>query len=152
MKKHFAKNVGAEMSLYFANEDGMTLKKFSKTVPQDEIGLPEFVVEELIAGIENADEENIYDVFPQSITGSDVNYVYIANDIVVVNWASSILPKIKDLSLNKERLLVYSVVNSLTNLKGITKVQFLVDGERTSEFGSNIDIRDPLLKNVGLVI
>ena len=37
----------------------------------------------------------------------------------------------------KEKMTIYSIVNSLTELKEIDKVQFLIEGEKVKEFKGN---------------
>ena len=48
--------------------------------------------------------------------------------------------------------MVYSIVNTLTNIENIKRVQFLVDGGRVQSLGGGIiNVIDPLLKNPGII-
>ena len=51
----------------------------------------------------------------------------------------------------QEKIMIYSVVDSLTNLQGIKSVQFLIDGNITDNLCGYIDISDPILKNPGII-
>ena len=50
----------------------------------------------------------------------------------------------------KERLAIYSIVNSLTELKTVQNVQFLVEGKKLSEFGT-ISISDSFFRNEKII-
>ena len=48
------------------------------------------------------------------------------------------------------RLSVYSIVNSLTELPGINKVQLLIDGESNVVLGDNIRLENVFERNLDL--
>jgi len=148
-RTQFKNLIGADMQLYFADQNGM-LRSVSKTVPQSETNMPIYVIYELMSGAGGSDS-NAIDVFPDDVNESDVKNAYFAGDTIVVNWRRSMLDKVSGLTENQERLMVYSIVNSLTSLKNVRRVQFLVEGERVESFGGRINIIDPLLSNPGLV-
>ncbi|HHY46672.1 MAG TPA: hypothetical protein GX506_05155 [Firmicutes bacterium] len=50
-----------------------------------------------------------------------------------------------------EEILVYSVVNTLTDLPGIKRVQFLVEGKKVETIGGHMGIMEPLTRNERLV-
>lgn len=50
-----------------------------------------------------------------------------------------------------ELMLVYSIVNTLTEFKEIKKVQFLVEGQRVITFSGHMDLEDPLKRNETLL-
>lgn len=67
--------------------------------------------------------------------------VSVRENIACVDFASAIkadLPKSRDI----ERLLIYQIVNTLTQLKGIRFVEFTVDGEHIREFMGFYDMRE----------
>ena len=51
----------------------------------------------------------------------------------------------------KPEISVYAVVNSITSLDGITKVQFFVDGETVKMYRDEVDISKPLTFNEELI-
>ena len=82
----------------------------------------------------------------------DVNDVYLAEDTAVVDFKASISDKLKGISRKDESMMIYSIVNTLTNIENIKRVQFLLDGERVESLGGGIiNVADPLLKNPGII-
>ena len=49
--------------------------------------------------------------------------------------------------------MIYSIVNTLTNINNVKRVQFLVDGERVEYLadGNQLCVIDPLIKNPGII-
>ena len=66
--------------------------------------------------------------------------VRVQDDTAYVDLDSSIKKTIPD-SRDVERLLIYQLVNSLTELKGIRFVKFTVDGETHKDFMGYYDMR-----------
>ncbi|MDY6029900.1 MAG: GerMN domain-containing protein [Acidaminococcaceae bacterium] len=50
-----------------------------------------------------------------------------------------------------ELMLVYSIVNTLTEFKEIKKVRFLVEGQQVITFSGHMDLEDPLQRNETLL-
>ena len=66
-----------------------------------------------------------------------------------LNFKSSFLTE-NDGSPEHERLVIYSIVNSLTELESIARVQFLMDGRRVDSFGS-VGIKDYISRDETLI-
>ncbi len=150
-KQDFKSYIGASVRLYFPNADSTMLMPVDRTVSQNVATSPSTIVEELINGPAQTDSTALWPAFPSGVMLEDVNSVYIAGDIVVVDFNRSILPKLKGVTADDEMLMVYAIINSLTFLPNIRLVQFLVDGERTQYLSNTMDIRDPMMKNPGLI-
>jgi spore germination protein GerM len=151
MKNEFKSFIGATVRLYFPNADSTKLMAVDRTISQGIASFPSTIVSELISGPAETDSSDLWPVFPQGVTPGDVKDVYIANDIVVVDFASGILDKLKDMSSEDEMLMLYSIINSLTYLTDIRMVQFMVKGQRTQRISNTIDVRDPMMKNPGII-
>ena len=54
-------------------------------------------------------------------------------------------------SISSELLSIYSVVNSLTELDYVNKVQFLVEGEKLNEYKGGVDISKTVSRNEDLI-
>lgn len=150
-KSDFKGYIGASVRLYFPNADSTMLMRVDRTISQDIASFPSTVLAELIRGPAETDSSDMWPAFPEGVSDEDVKNVYIAKDIVVVDFNSSILDKLKNMSSEDEMLMVYSIINSLTYLRDIRLVQFLVDGQRTQYLSNSIDIRDPMMKNPGII-
>lgn len=150
-KDQFNHYIGATIRLYFPNADSTKLMAVDRTISQGIASFPSTIVNELISGPAETDASDLWPAFPEGVTSEDVNDVYIANDTVVVDFNASILDKIKDMSSEDEMLMIYSIIDSLTYLTDIRLVQFLVDGQRTQYISSTIDVRDPMMRNPGII-
>jgi germination protein M len=150
-KSDFKGYIGASARLYFPNADSTRLMAVDRTLSQDIASFPSTILSELIKGPAESDSSDMWPAFPDGVAVADVKQVYTANDTVVVDFNPSILDKLKDMSSEDEMLMVYSIINSLTYLRDIRMVQFLVDGQRTQYLANSIDIRDPMMKNPGIV-
>ncbi len=150
-KNEFNGYIGATVRLYFPNADSTKLMAVDRTISQGIASFPSTIVNELISGPAGTDSSDLWPAFPEGVTQDDVGDVYIADDMVVVDFNQSILDKLKDISSEDEMLMIYSIINSLTYLTDIRMVQFLVDGERTQYISNTIDVRDPMMKNPGII-
>ena len=54
------------------------------------------------------------------------------------------------MSDKKLRLLVYSIVNTVSRMDTIRDVQFLFEGERVEKVGGYLNLYSPLMPNPGL--
>ena len=112
-----------KVKLYFANADGDKLiaayreKHYSTNTP-----LERFVVEELIAG-PSGQIEGLYPVINPE---TKIVNILTKDGICYVNLNDGFLEQGYNVT---EAVTIYSIVDSLTELSGISKVQILVNGE-----------------------
>lgn len=135
----------ARIRLYFADGSGTKLisgyreKHYSTNTP-----LERLVVEELIAGPSG----QIEGMFPSINPNTKIISVTTKDGICYVNLDENFLTVVNNVSTEVS---VYSIVNSLTGLSGITKVQIMVNGEVPASFSAttysrNLDIVTTLEK------
>ena len=131
-----------ELSLYFADEEGRKLVKSNTTVEYNSnISTERLVVEQIIKGPNDGSLRAT--VNPQT----KVNNVSIKDGVCYVNLDSAVMNALPGVDL---RLSVYSIVNSLTELPGINKVQLLIDGESNVVLGDNIRLENVFERNLDL--
>ncbi|MDO5397847.1 MAG: GerMN domain-containing protein [bacterium] len=119
------------ISLYFTKKDSGKLYKTSRTVRvADQQPIEYYIVSGLIKGPSEKEYESVVD------KGTELISVDTEEDICFVNLSSSFVDKN---SGEKAQLAVYAIVNSLTELNNINRVQFLIDGKKVHKFG-NMDI------------
>lgn len=99
------------------------------------------------------DSSEVQPAFISGITMDDVNSVYLAGDTAVVDFKDSIREKMSGISEKNEFIMIYSIVNTLTNINNIKRVQFLVDGGRVEYLGDGnlLCVIDPIIKNPGII-
>lgn len=114
-------SVEATLNLYFSNPDGTALiKETRKVYYSTNISLEKLIIEQLIAGTE---KPGSLDTVPGSTKVISVTQL---DGVCYVNLSESFL---NQNPIVNEEIVLYSIVNSLTELPGVNKVQIAVNGE-----------------------
>lgn len=133
------------ITLYFSDENGENLiaevRKIK--VPKGEV-MEKLVVSELLEGPEN--EKNLQ-VIP---SGTKIISVETKEGVCFVNFSKEFITKHPG-GTSAEIMTVYSIVNSLTELSNVNKVQFLIDGE-IKELFNHLMINEPLERDTTYII
>lgn len=120
------------LTLYFASADGQSLvKKYVDVYYNNNIARERLVIENLIKGI---DEQDAKSPIP---SGTKLLNITVTDGVCYVNFDSTFLNADSGMSAD---VVVYSIVNSLTELDNINKVQLLVNGA-SSVAGNNSMIK-----------
>lgn len=126
--------------LYFANSEKDALVMEYRTVNiTDTQPVEQYIVTELIKGPKTKENARLLaaDTEVLSVETTDGTcYVNFKQDFIDKNSAS------KDMA----RLIIYSMVNSLTERDNVKNVQFLIDGKKTERFG-DMDISELFVRN-----
>ncbi len=128
-----------EVNLYFSDSQAMYVVPEKRKISQIP-SLARQAVIELIKGPENSD---LYPTIPE---GTQINEVYIADDIVYIDLSEEIFKNHPGGS-SGELMTVYSIVNTLTEIPPIKGVQILVGGNEMKSLVGHIDISMPLLRD-----
>lgn len=135
------------VTLYFANVSASGLVEERRKIavnPNEPI--ERYIVEQLIAG---PLAEGSYATVPaeaklrsiRTETSDGICYVDFSSDFVTRHTGGSA----------SETLTIYSIVNSLTELESIKKVQFLIEGEKQEEFKGHVEFGKPFEPNRDLI-
>lgn len=126
-----------KVTLYFSNENNKLVEESRNIEVKQNKSMELYIVEELING---SKYKNNINTIPYE---TKIRNIKTENNICYVDLSLDFISK---MSGNKtyETLAIYSIVNSLTNLDGINKVQFLIDGEKLKLPEDSIDISKPL--------
>lgn len=145
----FAESTGANtelfqetlISVYFANKTGDFLVESNVKVTYNGVISTEcLILNQLLKGPLNSSMQS---VIPK---GTLLNKVYVQDGICYVDFSEEFMKTREGIS---PEVAIYSVVNSLTELSGVHKVQFLIDGtirkayehlDFSSYFEQNLDI------------
>lgn len=110
------------LTLYFANKSGDKLVKEKVNVTgSSNISVEKLVVESLIRGSVSKDTD-----YPTLPSGTKILSISTKDGICYVNLNDGFLEQGYNVT---EAVTIYSIVDSLTELSGISKVQILVNGE-----------------------
>lgn len=130
--------------LYYANEDGTGLVSVNKTIEySSSVALEKVVAEQIIKGPETPDEGN-----PTVNPSTQILNVTVKDGTCYVNLSEGFLTQTYTVNPN---VTVYSLVNSLTELNNINKVQISVNGESEISFGDKVSLDEPFARNLDLL-
>ena len=147
----FLDNMGSEenatkivkLNLYYANKNGDKLKTQSSVLEYNaNVAVEKVVVEQLIAG---PSEEGFFATIPKdtkvmSITTKD-GVCYVNLDTAFTGQGYDVLGAVT----------IYSIVNSLTEISGISSVQILVNGETSITYKDNISLETIFQRNPEII-
>lgn len=126
------------VKLYFANDQASCLVVEERRIEVNpNQPLEKYVLEQLISGPEN---EKLLPTVPAETKIRDIKTT--ADGICYVDLSSEFVTKHGGGS-SGELLTIYSIVDSLTALDNIEKVQFLIEGEKQDEFKGHVDFSQP---------
>ena len=132
----------ATLTLYFANQEGTALVKTSQeAVYESAYSIEKDVMNKLIAG---PSDSGAAATLPD---GLQMISIGIKDRVCYVNFDSSFISYALPIDAG---LIIYSVVNSLTELSSIQKVQLMIDGDTNVSF-RGIPLNNPFERNLNVV-
>lgn len=133
-----------EVTLYFADETKKKLVRESRTIKiTDQQPIEQYIINELIKGTNEKAERSV--LSDKTVLVS----VNVEDNICYLNFKASFLSDNSG-GEDHEALVIYSIVNSLTELQTIGRVQFYMDGKRVKNFGS-VNIKDYISRNTQII-
>lgn len=132
------------ITLYFTDTATQKLAPEQRAVKvTDQQPLEQYIIAELIKGTE--------DVNHRAVLSSDTTLisVTVTNNIGFVNFGRNFLEKNGSTPQEREQT-IFAIVNSMTELDSINRVQFLIEGKKTDTFG-DIDISHPIGRNADII-
>ena len=129
--------------MYFANKKGTKLKEYNlNNASYSGKSKEQFIVEQLIKGPQK-------EKYTATLT-SDTELISVATagNICYVDFGDNFLTEQSTVS---NKLVIYSIVNSLLELDNIHKVQISVRGETSIKYNEDISLEQPFIRNLDLV-
>lgn len=146
---HFASSIGSTATLYFSTEDG-SLLPIQRVMDLKSARSPRSLLDALIAGPYEY-EKGAGWVVPEGITAADILGLRIEGDVIHLNLSSNFYRCCQNLTPVQERNLVYAIVNTLTEIEGVRRVRFFIDGDFVDTLVSAIYLRGALIRNPGII-
>ncbi|MBQ9990546.1 MAG: GerMN domain-containing protein [Lachnospiraceae bacterium] len=153
----FIDNTGEEMKnyeetevvLYFANTNGDRLVKVNRSLMYNtNISKEKLVVEQLIKGPLNQGGSLAEEIRPTINPETRILSVNVKDGICYVNLDDHFLTSVYTASADT---VIYSLVNSLTELPGVIKVQIAIEGETKILYQEKYDLSTPFEANPDIV-
>ena len=127
------------VKLYFAEPDGRYLiEEVRSQAVEDEEKIPAYILEQLLKGPQEADSRA---VIPEGIR---VYEVRVSDGLCTVNLSVEFLRNMPQTHL-EARLAVFSIVNALTELPQVERVQLLCSGTVVADY-RGLDLSEPLYR------
>ena len=129
--------------LYFSNEKGTALKEYKlKNVKYGNKTKERYIVEQLIKG---PSRKGFVGTLSSQIK---ILSVVTANSICYVDFDSNFLTERNQVA---PKVVIYSIVNSLSELDKVHKVQISVRGETSIKYNEEISLEQPFIRNLDLI-
>lgn len=147
----FVENAGNEINtfekvrvkLYFANKEGTGLIATNRTLAYNtNISMERLVVEQIISG------PDIKEVYPTLNSGCKLISTTVKDGVCYVNFDATFLTQSNNVSAE---VTIYSLVNSLSELSGVNKVQISINGETNLTYRENYPLATIFERNLDLV-
>ncbi len=132
------------VTLYFKSAMGDYLVREARMIERTFESREEAILRELINGPSRTDLQAT--VPPQTKVFS----VLSVDGATYVNFSREFVTPIL-IGDRTEALTVYSIVNSLTEIKAVRRVQILVEGERLNIFQKHLSLREPYVRNDSII-
>lgn len=126
-----------DFTLYYPDKSESRLIPKKVNIKHITKNVEEELIEKLITGIE---DEDVTTILPKK---TKVLSTEIADETLYLNLSKDI--KNIDITPKNEALLLYSIVNTMTQLDNINNVQILLEGEREEIFVKYYRIGDPII-------
>lgn len=131
-----------QLHLFYANEEGTSLVESDETVYYNtNTSLDRVVVEKIIAGPKT---EGSYATVSSN---TDIISVSTQDGVCYVNLGNSFFNKTTNVS---DEVMIYSIVNSLTELPSVNKVKILIDGD-VDRSHNGISLSEPFERNLEII-
>lgn len=139
--KQINSSVETSLTLYFASKDGTQLVKETRNVHYStNISMEKLIMEQLIEGPKNSGAIATVPSATKLIT------VTVVDEVCYVNLGDSF--KSQNAEVNEE-IVLYSIVNSLTELQTVNKVQISVNGSTDGKLRYTYDLSKMYERNLG---
>lgn len=132
-----------EVAMYYGNKTGNKLVAHTVTVSCDsKHTLEESVLKKLIKGPKS---DKYSSTLPENTV---IKNAYTRNGVCYVYFDKSFAENILNV---KDDIMIYSIVNTLSELTYINKVQIVIDNGNIKKINEKIDITEPFIRNLDLV-
>ena len=142
--KQINSSVETTLNLYFSNKDGTKLVKETRTVHYStNISMEKLIMEQLIEGPKKS---GTMSTVP---SGTKLISVSVVDGVCYVNLSDSF--KNNQNPEVTEEVVLYSIVNSLTELQGVSKVQISINGSTDGDIRYSYDLSKMYERDLKLV-
>ena len=137
-------------TLYFADGDGK-LQRVSRPVPYYAAANVRALVDQWMAGPQSYDSPaGLSPVAPQGLRDADLLGAAYKRGVLLLNFSAQLQALSQGMDAAQERLMIYSLVNTLCALRGVTRVALFVMGEQPDSLAGAVYLPGEFLPNLDL--
>lgn len=153
-REDFSDMIGRIVHISYPNSDGSVLYRTSRAMASEDSYEPRRILGELFA--DTVDTMGMYG----HLSAEDISDVYITGSTVVVDWKAGFEEAFRNYLIcddcripkdKRERMFVYSVVNTLTELEGVSRVWMLEEGRKLGSI-DEMYLGNALMRNPGIIV
>lgn len=138
-------------ALYFAGETG-NLQKTLRAIPQYQVSNPRYLMQQLMLGPKNTDSKTgLSQTLPEGIGDKDLLGITRQGDAIHLNLSGGFHTQSQGFDKQEELLMVYSMVNTCSELPGVLQTVFYINGSQEGTFCGQIDVVGSFLRNEGIL-
>jgi len=141
-----AEDTKVMLRLYFANEEGDGLiavnRELSHNADVSNVSMEKVVLEQLIKGPANND------TYPVISPDTKLVSVTVKDGVCYIHFDSAFETAINNVTTD---VTIYAIVNSLSELSNVNKVQITIDGDSDNKFRDKYDFSTIFERNLSLV-
>ncbi len=146
----YSKYLGTQIALYYPDTTKKQLYKVLRTVYNGDAQNPVKVLTELFKGPNDKETSLAWPVLPQGITAQDILSVQIKGTVAYVDLSENFYTILQQ-NKSSEFITAFSIVNTLCDIPGVKKVQFLMNGQKRDLLVDKIKIANPIYPDYGII-
>lgn len=132
--------------LYFSSRE--RLVRVLRPIPYEYTQNVRYLLEQLLSGPNPADSVNAPEgVLPASVKSADLIGFMRENDTVLLNFSPAFASDASSLNKTQEQIAIYSIVNTLCELRGIKRLRFFIAGAQPETLSGAIYLPGEFLYN-----
>ncbi len=150
-RRDFPPFITDQIPVYYANERGK-LQKTLVTVPSNERQNVRYIFDMLTQDTDQyLSARGIRKALAGGVSASDLIGYTMEGDTLLLNMSNNFSESFNSLSIDESRLAIYSIVNTMCELRGIRRVRFFISGEQPENFSDSIFLPGEFIRNPGMV-
>ena len=151
-REKFGNFLLSQVTLYFAKGD--QLVPVRRNLPYDVCCSAEVLLQQLMLGpgFYDTGDRDVKSVMPDGAAFGDIlGTGYAPGNVVLVNLTDRFMQLCSGMTEKQERLMVYAMVNTLTNLESMHEVCFFANGVQAPVFASKVAMPGTFLRNTDII-
>lgn len=125
----------------------------NRPVPLKQSLQPRALIRQLLEGPQRADaKEGLTGAFPEGLSDADVIGLQIVDDVMLINVSQTFADACAQLTAQQERNVIYTIVNTMTELSQVRRVCFFVNGKQVEALAGTMEMRGYFVRNPGIIL